>query len=135
MGWRTNFINASSSFVLHQHKQTRFITSCLAAVAAAAETGGRSGGSLDNAVAVAQLDGLADTLLGLVASEASFLDELLLKDTVLPDIVLDLHCKSKRSQTKLVSILLCLWDTGVDLLVVGIQHSQVVWAHVPSNIC
>lgn len=61
--------------------------------AIAANAGSDSRGSLNDAVTVAQLHSVADALLSLVSSEASLLDELLLKDTVLPDVVLDLHGK------------------------------------------
>ena len=63
----------------------------LAAIAATADAGGRSGSGLNDAVPVAQLHCLTDALLRLIASETSLLDKLLLKDTVFSDIVLDLH--------------------------------------------
>ena len=64
---------------------------CLATVAATTHTRGSSRSSLNDTVTVAQLYRVADALLSLVASEASLLDELLLKHTVLPDVVLDLQ--------------------------------------------
>ena len=63
----------------------------LTAVAATAHTRGSSWSGLDDAVTVAQLHRVTDALLCLVASEASLLHKLLLKDTVLPDVVLDLR--------------------------------------------
>ena len=67
---------------------------CLATIAATAYTRGSSRSGLNNAVTVAQFYTVTDALLSLVASEASLLDELLLKDTVLPDVVLDLQRNS-----------------------------------------
>jgi len=63
----------------------------LAVCTSAADTGGRSRGSLNDAVAVAQLHSVTDALHGLVAGEPSLLHKLLLKDPVLPNIVLDLQ--------------------------------------------
>ena len=62
-----------------------------ASIAATASTGWRSSGCFNDAVTVAQLHSVTDSLLGLIASEPSLLNELLLKHTVLPDIVLDLQ--------------------------------------------
>lgn len=65
---------------------------------ATAYTGCCSRGSLNDAVTVAQLNNVTDALHGLIASEAGLLDELLLKDAVLPDVVLDLQSSMRLRQ-------------------------------------
>lgn len=89
----------------------------LAVCTSAANTGGCSRGSLNDAVAVAQLHSITDALHGLIAGEPSLLHKLLLKDTVLPDVVLDLqsqehdvqHCDQPEVSPSGSLILLGMW--------------------------
>ena len=92
----------------------------LAVCTSAANTGGCSRGSLNDAVVVAQLHSVTDALHGLIASEPSLLHKLLLKDTVLPYIVLDLqsqqhdvqHCDQPEVSPSVSLILLGMWLTS-----------------------
>lgn len=75
----------------HRHDANLACTTTSSTSKTAANTRGCGRGGLNDAVTVAQLHHITDALLSLITSEASLLDELLLKDTVLPDVVLDLQ--------------------------------------------
>lgn len=63
---------------------------------AAASTGGSGRGGFNDAVTVAQLHSVTDSLHGLIASKPGLLDKLLLKHSVLSDVVLDLYSNTNR---------------------------------------